>query len=108
MPLRFDDAGHLTRTRLRPARYPAYPDISSRRDRRTRSLQMLLRVRCLAVSNARVSLPNFYNIAIRIANVAARLAVLGLRLCDELGSPTSPKVITRLNICNADIHKAAD
>src|SRR5579864_6044107 len=63
---------------------------------------------CLAVSNARVALPNFYNIAIRIANVAARFAVLGLRLCDKLGSSTSPKVITRLNICNADVHKAAD
>ena len=62
----------------------------------------------LAVSNARIALPNFYNIAIRIANVAARLAVLGLRLRDELGSSTSPKFITRLNICNADIHKAAD
>jgi hypothetical protein len=45
---------------------------------------------CLAVSNARVALPNFYNIAIRIANVAARLAVLGLRLRDELGPSTSP------------------
>jgi hypothetical protein len=62
----------------------------------------------LAVSNAGVALPNFYNIAIRIANVAARLAVFGLRLRDELGSSTSPKFITRLNICNADIHKAAD
>src|ERR1700751_1371757 len=62
----------------------------------------------LAVSNARVALPNFYNIAIRIANVAARLAVFGLLLRDELGSSTSPKFITRLNIGNADIHKAAD
>jgi hypothetical protein len=62
----------------------------------------------LAVSNPRIALPNFYNITIRIANVAARLAVLGLRLCDELGSSTSPKFIARLNICNADIHKAAD
>ena len=62
----------------------------------------------LAVSNARVALPNFYNIAIRIANVAACLAVLGLRLRDELGSSTSPKFVTRLNICNADIHEAAD
>src|SRR5215471_10336128 len=73
----------------------------------TRSPQMLSRV-CLAVSNARVALPNFYNIAIRIANVAARLAVLGLRLRDELGSSTSPKFVARLNICNADVHKAAD
>jgi hypothetical protein len=62
----------------------------------------------LAVSDARVALPNFYNIAIRIANVAARLAVLGLRLRDELGSSTSPKFVTRLNICNADIHETAD
>ena len=62
----------------------------------------------LAVSYARIALPNFYNIAIGIANVAARLAVLGLRLCDELGSWTSPKFITRLNIRNADIYKAAD
>jgi hypothetical protein len=62
----------------------------------------------LAVSYARVALPNFYNIAIRISNVAARLAVLRLRLRDELGSSTSPKFITRLNIGNADIHKAAD
>src|ERR1700682_3607439 len=58
----------------------------------------------LAVSNPRIALPNFYNITIRIANVAARLAVLGLRLRDELGSSTSPKFIARLNICNADIH----
>ena len=63
---------------------------------------------CSAISNARVALPNFYNIAIGIANIAARLTVLGLRLRDELCSSTSPKFITRLNICNADIHKAAD
>src|SRR3954464_13917358 len=69
---------------------------------------MLSRVRCLTVSNARVALPNFYNISIRIANVAARLAVLGLWLRDEFGSSTSPKIITSLNICNPDIHKAAD
>jgi hypothetical protein len=62
----------------------------------------------LAVSNAGVALPNFYNIAIRIANVAARLAVLRLRLRDELSSSTSPKFITLMNIRNADIHEAAD
>ena len=62
----------------------------------------------LAVSNARIALPNFYNIPIGVAYVAARLAVLGLWLRDKLGSSTSPKFITRLNICNADIHKAAD
>ena len=44
----------------------------------------------LAVSDARLALPNFYNIAIRIANIAARLAVFVLWLCDELGSPAFP------------------
>ncbi len=43
-----------------------------------------------AVSDARLALPNFYNITIRIANVAARLAVLVLGLCDKLGSSISP------------------
>src|SRR6478672_4629588 len=62
----------------------------------------------LAVSDARVALPNFYDVAIGIANIAARLTVLRLRLRNELGSSTSPKFVTRLNICNADIHKAAD
>src|SRR3954470_21589496 len=69
---------------------------------------MLSSVRCLAVSNPWVALPNFYNIAIRVANVAARLAILGLRFRDKLGSSTSPNPITCLNISNADIHKAAD
>ena len=67
----------------------------------------------LAVCDARVAfptsiLPNFYDVAIGIANVAARLAVLGLGLRDELGSSTSPQFIARLNICNSDIHEAAD
>jgi hypothetical protein len=44
----------------------------------------------LAVSEVRLGLPNFYNIAIRIANIAARLAVPVLWLCDKLGSSTSP------------------
>jgi hypothetical protein len=44
----------------------------------------------LAVSEARLALPNFYNVTIRIANVAERLAVLFLWLCDKLGSSISP------------------
>ena len=45
----------------------------------TRSPQMLSCVlRRLAVSEVRLALPNFYNITVRIANVAARLAVLVL------------------------------
>jgi hypothetical protein len=47
-------------------------------------------LRGLAVSNARVALSDFYNIAVRIADVAARLAVLGLRLRDKFGSPALP------------------
>ena len=39
----------------------------------------------LAVSEARLALADFYNVTIRIANVAARLAVLFLWLCDKLG-----------------------
>jgi hypothetical protein len=46
--------------------------------------------RRLAVSETRLALPNFYNITIRIANVAARLAVLVPWLCDKLGSSISP------------------
>ena len=84
------------------------PSETSRR-RSVRGHHRCFHVSCrLAVSDARVALPNFYDIAIRIANVAARLAVLGLWLRDELGSSTSPQFIARLNICNADIHEAAD
>src|SRR5271165_424463 len=46
--------------------------------------------RRLAVSEARLALADFYDVSIRIANVAARLAVLFLWLCDKLGSSTSP------------------
>ena len=61
-----------------------------------------------AVSEARLALRNFYNITIRIANVAERLAVIVLWLCDKHGSSISPQFIARLHICNADMHKAAD
>jgi hypothetical protein len=44
----------------------------------------------LAVSEARLALPNFYKITIRIANVAVRLAVRVLWLCDKLGSSIPP------------------
>src|ERR1700722_17549455 len=51
----------------------------------------------LAVSNARVALPDFYDVAVGIANVAARLAVLGLRLGDKLGPSLSPELVARMN-----------
>src|ERR1700689_138721 len=54
------------------------------------------------------ALPDLDNIAVRIADVAACLAVLGYRLRDELGSSTFPQFIARLNIRNADIQKAVD
>ena len=50
-----------------------------------------LQVPCrLPVSDARVTLPNFYNVAIGIADVAARLAVFGFWFGDELGASTFP------------------
>ena len=121
--VRWRDVGRVTPSGLRsgPPEFMAGAELIERsrrpqeavcRQRRSRpqALQPLIKFRDgpLAVSNARVALPNFYNITIRVANVAARLAVLRLRLRDELGSSTSPKFITRLNIRNADIHKAAD
>src|SRR6478752_5607287 len=54
------------------------------------------------------ALSDLDNISVRIADVAARLAVLGDRLRDELRSSAFPQFITRLNIRNAEIHKAVD
>src|ERR1700683_259961 len=62
----------------------------------------------LAVSDARIALPNFYNVTIRIANVAARLAVLGFWLRDKLGSSASPQFIAGLDVGDAGIHEAVD
>src|ERR1700690_1225128 len=52
------------------------------------------------------TLSDLDNIAVRIADVAANLAVLGYRRRDELGSSAFPKLITCLNISNPEIHKA--
>jgi hypothetical protein len=54
------------------------------------------------------ALSDFDDIAVRIADVAAYLAVLGYWLRDELGSSTFPQFIARLDIRNAEIHKAVD
>src|SRR6202049_653438 len=54
------------------------------------------------------ALSDLDDISVRIADVAARLAVLGDRLRDELRSSTFPQLIARLNIRNAEIHKAVD
>ena len=67
------------------------PSSGTSRRRSVRGRHRCFHVPCrLAVSEARLALPNFYNITIRIANVAARLAVLVLWLCDKLGSSISP------------------
>src|SRR5580698_7772789 len=54
------------------------------------------------------ALSDLDNIAVRIADITANLAVLGDRRSDELGSSIFPRFIARLNIRNADIHKAVD
>src|ERR1700680_4664387 len=54
------------------------------------------------------ALSDLDNITVRIADVAANLAVLGYWLRDELGSSTFPQLVASLNIRNADIHKAVD
>src|SRR5689334_12124727 len=54
------------------------------------------------------ALSDLDNISVGIPDVAARLAILGDRLRDELGSSTFPQFIARLNIRNAEIHKAVD
>src|SRR5277367_6504233 len=54
------------------------------------------------------ALSDLDNVAVRIADVAANLAVLGDRRGNELGSSTFPQFIARLNIRNPEIHKAVD
>src|SRR6476660_7994339 len=54
------------------------------------------------------ALSNLDDVTVRITDVAARLAVLGDRLRDELRSSTFPQIIALLNIRNAEIHKAVD
>src|ERR1700733_15296404 len=54
------------------------------------------------------ALSDLDNITVRIADVAANLAVLGYWLRDELSSSTFPQFIARMDIRNADIHKAVN
>src|SRR5580692_2264679 len=54
------------------------------------------------------ALSDLDNVSVRIADVAANLAVLGNRFREELGSSTFPQFVARLNIRNAEIHKAVD
>src|SRR4051812_31186067 len=50
------------------------------------------------------ALPDFDNVTVGIANVAAYLSVLGERLRDELGPPIFPQLVVGVNVCNPDIH----
>jgi hypothetical protein len=54
------------------------------------------------------ALSDLDNVTVRIADVAANLAVLGDRFSDELGSSTFPQLVARLNIRNPEIHKTVD
>src|SRR6202453_3879061 len=54
------------------------------------------------------ALSDLDNITVGIADVAANLAVLGYWLRDELSSSSFPQFIARVDIRNADIHKAVD
>src|SRR5580700_1416587 len=54
------------------------------------------------------ALSDLDDIAVRVADVAADLAVLGNRRREELGSPAFPQFVARLNVRNAEIHKAVD
>src|SRR6202162_3540924 len=69
--------------------------------------RMLLRGRASPVLKVG-ALSDLDNVSVRIADVAANLAVLGNRFREELGSSTFPQFVARLNIRNAEIHKAVD
>jgi hypothetical protein len=54
------------------------------------TIRMLFAGRALAVREVQLALSDLDNITVRIADVAARLAVLVLRLRDELRASTFP------------------
>src|SRR5580693_4261399 len=71
------------------------------------TMRMLFPGRASAVREVG-ALSDLDNISVRIADVAARLAVFGDRCRDELRSSTFPQFIARLNIRNPEIQKAID
>src|SRR3984885_7763072 len=71
------------------------------------TVRMLFRGRASPVLKVG-ALSDLDDVAVRIADVAANLAVLGNRFRQELGSSTFPQFVARLNIRNAEIHKAVD
>src|SRR6202140_5006200 len=81
--------------------------LAESRTTRSGTMRMLFPGRASTVRKVG-ALSDLDDISVRIADVAARLAVLGDRLRDELRSSTFPQLIARLNIRNAEIHKAVD
>src|SRR5580704_5338832 len=71
------------------------------------TVRMLFRGRASPVLEVG-ALSDLDNVSVRIADVAANLAVLGNRFREELGSSTFPQFVARSNIRNAEIHKAVD
>src|SRR5580658_2111271 len=74
-------------------------DVSTARRRRLRPASTIFDV---------CALSDLDEITVRIADVTANLAVFGNRLRDELGPPTLPEFIARLNVRNAEIQKTVD
>src|SRR5579872_3277651 len=68
---------------------------------------LAVRGRALTVRDSG-ALADLDDVAIRIADVAANLAVLGDRRSEELSSPAFPQLIASLNIRDAEIHEAGD
>src|SRR5215472_15659609 len=62
----------------------------------------------LAVGDTRITLAHFYNIAIGIPNIAARLTVFRDWRGDELRSPAAPQVVAGLDIGDPDIQEAVE
>src|SRR5215831_15973507 len=62
----------------------------------------------LAVGELRLALSDLDNVAVRIADVAAPLTVLVERLRDELGAPTLPLLVARLNVRHPEVHEAVE
>src|SRR5579864_2236355 len=81
-------------------------------DKIGRSATMRCRARIppaqLLTVGERSALSDLDNVAVRIADVAAYLAVFRYWFRDEFGSPTFPQFIAGLNISDAEVHKAVD
>jgi len=90
---------HDWQTKKQPTRVSTTVELTTQRAARTNRLvsaaggdgDVLAGVSCRsAVSEARLALPNFYNVTIRIAKVAAYLAVVVPGRRDKFGASISP------------------